>query len=195
MAPKRSAKMVVKTTKRVVKETTSIIPIETLEQVIPIETQAENQTLKTQNAEVQVDREAEENPKTPDPQETEKLSKEEEQKSEEDKTLRGGENKDAEDLTKTEEQASKKGEKKSEVKGGKRREKRRSQHLMNDMFEKLADEAARLTTYTARKTLSSREIQGAVKLVLTGELGRHAMAEGTKAVSTYVSYGGGSSKS
>ncbi|XP_050109602.1 histone H2B.2-like [Malus sylvestris] len=68
-------------------------------------------------------------------------------------------------------------------------------NLMNDMFEKLADEAARLTTYTARKTLSSREIQGAVKLVLTGELGRHAMAEGTKAVSTYVSYGGGSSKS
>ncbi|KAM1100080.1 hypothetical protein ACFX2I_006624 [Malus domestica] len=271
MAPKRSAKMVVKTTKRVVKEMvevsvvktrrkkqqedrpletisvenndsnqtqnvevsvgkeplkTSIIPIETLEQVIPIETQAENQTLKTQNAEVQVDREAEENPTTPDPQETEKLSKEEEQKSEEDKTLRGGENKDAEDLTKTEEQASKKGEKKSEVKGGKRREKRRSRgreeyktyvykvlkqvhpgmgvsskamtvlnNLMNDMFEKLADEAARLTTYTARKTLSSREIQGAVKLVLTGELGRHAMAEGTKAVSTYVSYGGGSSKS
>ncbi|TQE13317.1 hypothetical protein C1H46_001124 [Malus baccata] len=68
-------------------------------------------------------------------------------------------------------------------------------NLMNDMFERLADEAARLTTYTARKTLSSREIQGAVKLVLTGELGRHAMAEGTKAVSTYVSYGGGSSKS
>ncbi|TQD73699.1 hypothetical protein C1H46_040772 [Malus baccata] len=93
---------------------TSIIPIETVEQVIPIETQAENQTLKTQNAEVQVDREAKENPTTPDPQETEKLSKEEEQKSEEDKTLGGGENKDAEDLTKTEEQALKKGEKKSE---------------------------------------------------------------------------------
>ncbi|PQP93990.1 histone H2B.2 [Prunus yedoensis var. nudiflora] len=60
-------------------------------------------------------------------------------------------------------------------------------NLMNDMFERLADEAARLTKYTARKTLSSREIQGAVKLVLPGELGRHAMAEGTKAVSTYAS--------
>ncbi|CAB4313299.1 unnamed protein product [Prunus armeniaca] len=64
-------------------------------------------------------------------------------------------------------------------------------NLMNDMFERLADEAARLTTYTARKTLSSREIQGAVKLVLPGELGRHAMAEGTKAVSTYVSNNNG----
>ncbi|XP_007208559.2 histone H2B.2 [Prunus persica] len=64
-------------------------------------------------------------------------------------------------------------------------------NLMNDMFERLADEAARLTKYTARKTLSSREIQAAVKLVLPGELGRHAMAEGTKAVSTYVSNNNG----
>lgn len=64
-------------------------------------------------------------------------------------------------------------------------------NLMNDMFERLADEAARLTKYTARKTLSSREIQGAVKLVLPGELGRHAMAEGTKAVSTYASNNNG----
>ncbi|KAG7037380.1 Histone H2B.2, partial [Cucurbita argyrosperma subsp. argyrosperma] len=38
------------------------------------------------------------------------------------------------------------------------------------------------------QTLSSREIQGAVKLVFPGELGKHAVAEGTKAVSTYVSY-------
>ncbi|KAM1473602.1 hypothetical protein ACFX2I_029713 [Malus domestica] len=38
--------------------------------VIPIETQAENQTLKTQSANVQADKEAEENPtKTPDPHE------------------------------------------------------------------------------------------------------------------------------
>ncbi|CAK9312022.1 unnamed protein product [Citrullus colocynthis] len=37
-------------------------------------------------------------------------------------------------------------------------------------------------------TLSSREIQGAVRLVLPGELGKHAIAEGTKAVSNYVSY-------
>ncbi|BFG34560.1 hypothetical protein CerSpe_208340 [Prunus speciosa] len=64
-------------------------------------------------------------------------------------------------------------------------------NLMNDMFERLANEAARLTKYTARKTLSSREIQGAVKLVLPGELGRHAMAEGTKAVSTYASNNNG----
>lgn len=67
-------------------------------------------------------------------------------------------------------------------------------NYMNDMFERLADEAAKLTMYTARKTLSSREIQAAVKLVLPGELGKHAMAEGTKAVSNYLSKNAGGSK-
>ncbi|XP_022969528.1 histone H2B, gonadal-like isoform X1 [Cucurbita maxima] len=61
-------------------------------------------------------------------------------------------------------------------------------NLMNDMFERLAEEATKLSKYTGGQTLSSREIQGAVKLVFPGELGKHAVAEGTKAVSTYVSY-------
>ncbi|KAI9080209.1 hypothetical protein K1719_037887 [Acacia pycnantha] len=61
-------------------------------------------------------------------------------------------------------------------------------NLMTDMFERLADEATRLKTYTGHATLSSREIQGAVKLILPGELGKHAIAEGAKAVSNYMSY-------
>ncbi|KAJ1397772.1 Histone-fold [Sesbania bispinosa] len=61
-------------------------------------------------------------------------------------------------------------------------------NLMNDMFERLADEATKLKNYTGHMTLSSREIQGAVKLVLPGELGKHAMAEGVKAVTTYTSH-------
>ncbi|KAL8515903.1 hypothetical protein ACS0TY_014562 [Phlomoides rotata] len=61
-------------------------------------------------------------------------------------------------------------------------------NMMVDMFERLAEEAARLAKYTGRQTLSSREVQGAVKLVLPGELGKHAMSEGTKAVNHYVSY-------
>ncbi|KAL2541062.1 Histone H2B.2 [Abeliophyllum distichum] len=60
-------------------------------------------------------------------------------------------------------------------------------NLMSDMFERIAYEATRLLKITGRTTLSSREIQGAVKLVLPGELGKHAIAEGTKAVSTYIS--------
>lgn len=58
--------------------------------------------------------------------------------------------------------------------------------LMNDMFEKLAAEASKLCLYTKRATMTSREIQGAVRLVLPGELGKHAIAEGTKAVTNYM---------
>lgn len=60
--------------------------------------------------------------------------------------------------------------------------------FMNDMFERIAEEAAKLSKYTGKTTLSAREIQGAVKLVLPGELQKHAMAEGTKAVSNYMDY-------
>ncbi|XP_059627008.1 uncharacterized protein LOC132269782 [Cornus florida] len=66
-------------------------------------------------------------------------------------------------------------------------------NFMTDMFERLAGEGAKLTDYSRRRTLSSREIQGAVKLVLPGELGKHAMVEGTKAVTNYLSYTGGRS--
>ncbi|KAH7690779.1 Histone H2B protein [Dioscorea alata] len=61
--------------------------------------------------------------------------------------------------------------------------------LMSDMFERIAEEAARLSKYTGKATLSSREIHGAVRLVLPGELGKHAVAEGTKAVTKYMSAG------
>lgn len=61
--------------------------------------------------------------------------------------------------------------------------------MMNDMFERIAEEAARLSKYTKRATLSSREVQAAVRLVLPGELGKHAVSEGTKAVSNYVAAG------
>lgn len=60
--------------------------------------------------------------------------------------------------------------------------------FMGDMFERIAEEAARLNDYTKRRTLSSREIEAAVRLVLPGELSRHAVAEGFKAVSNYVAY-------
>ncbi|XP_015078035.1 histone H2B.1-like [Solanum pennellii] len=59
-------------------------------------------------------------------------------------------------------------------------------NLMGDMFERIANEAAILTKYVGRTTLASVDIQDAVKLVLPGELGKHAIAEGTKAVANYV---------
>jgi len=40
----------------------------------------------------------------------------------------------------------------------------------------------------SKSTISSREIQQAVCLVLPGELAKHALAEGTKAISKYTSF-------
>ncbi|KAL2777628.1 histone H2B type 2-E1 [Daubentonia madagascariensis] len=59
--------------------------------------------------------------------------------------------------------------------------------LVNDMFERIAGEAARLAQYSGRTTLTSREVQTAVRLLLPGELAKHAVSEGTKAVTKYTS--------
>lgn len=54
-----------------------------------------------------------------------------------------------------------------------------------DLFERLASEASKLSHYSKTKTLTSREIQTAVRLILPGELSKHAVSEGTKAVTKY----------
>ena len=59
--------------------------------------------------------------------------------------------------------------------------------LINDIFEKIANESAKLVKYNKRHTLSSREVQTAVRLILPGELAKHAVSEGTKAVTKYSS--------
>ena len=51
-----------------------------------------------------------------------------------------------------------------------------------DIFERIAAESGRLARYNKRQTISSREIQTAVRLLLPGELAKHAVSEGTKAV-------------
>jgi len=59
--------------------------------------------------------------------------------------------------------------------------------FINDIFERIAGEAGRLVRYNKKSTLSSREIQTAVRLLLPGELAKHAVSEGTKAVTKYTS--------
>ncbi|XP_067883867.1 histone H2B-like [Heterodontus francisci] len=59
--------------------------------------------------------------------------------------------------------------------------------FVNDIFERIAGEASRLVHYNKRSTISSREIQTAVRLLLPGELAKHAVSEGTKAVTKYTS--------
>lgn len=68
---------------------------------------------------------------------------------------------------------------------------KRSMQIMNsfiaDIFEKIALEASKLVRYNKKHTLSSREVQTAVRLLLPGELAKHAVSEGTKAVTKYSS--------
>jgi histone H2B len=68
---------------------------------------------------------------------------------------------------------------------------KRSMSIMNsfisDVFEKISTESSKLTRYNHKHTLSSREVQTAVKLLLPGELAKHAVSEGTKAVTKYTS--------
>ena len=59
--------------------------------------------------------------------------------------------------------------------------------FINDIFEKIGSESARLSRYNKKPTVTSREIQTAVRLVLPGELAKHAVSEGTKAVTKFTS--------
>lgn len=68
---------------------------------------------------------------------------------------------------------------------------KRGMSIMNsfikDVFERIAGEAGKLSRYNKKATLSSREIQTAVRLMLPGELAKHAVSEGTKAVTKFTS--------
>ncbi|KAM5532048.1 hypothetical protein V8D89_014299 [Ganoderma adspersum] len=59
--------------------------------------------------------------------------------------------------------------------------------FVNDIFERIATEASKLSQYSKKSTISSREIQTAVRLILPGELAKHAISEGTKSVTKYSS--------
>ncbi|KAL0234548.1 hypothetical protein PCE1_001758 [Barthelona sp. PCE] len=54
--------------------------------------------------------------------------------------------------------------------------------LIDDIFERIAEEASNLCKMNKRATLGSREIQTAVRLVFPSYLARHAVTEGTQAV-------------
>ena len=59
--------------------------------------------------------------------------------------------------------------------------------FVHDVFDKVMGEAAKLTRYNKKATISSREVQTAVRLSLPGELAKHAVSEGTKAVTKFTS--------
>merc|ERR1712110_91238 len=57
--------------------------------------------------------------------------------------------------------------------------------LMNDTFDRLCTEASGLVRVSGRRTMSARSVQSAVQLLLPGELAKHAVSEGTKAVTKF----------
>jgi histone H2B len=58
--------------------------------------------------------------------------------------------------------------------------------MMSDVAERLMGEAGRLCRFGKKATLSSREIQTSCRLVLPGELAKHACSEGVKAVTRFT---------
>ena len=66
----------------------------------------------------------------------------------------------------------------------------RSMGIMNsmirDIFDRITGEASRLVHFKKGETMDSRDIQTAVRLLLPGELAKHAISEGTKAVTKYM---------
>jgi histone H2B len=63
--------------------------------------------------------------------------------------------------------------------------------FLNDQFKFLTHTAIQLAVHNNKQTVSSREIQSAVRLVLPGELAKHAVSEGTRAVTKFVCSEGG----
>jgi len=59
--------------------------------------------------------------------------------------------------------------------------------FINDIFERVCLESSKLVRYGKKRTLSSREVQTSVRLILPGELAKHAVSEGTKAVTKFTS--------
>merc|ERR1711879_42388 len=63
--------------------------------------------------------------------------------------------------------------------------------FIHDMANRIQAEAAALSEMRAKKSLTSREIQTATRLILPGELAKHAVSEGTKAVTKFNCVDGG----
>lgn len=59
--------------------------------------------------------------------------------------------------------------------------------FVHDILERIGKEAGELARVNKRHTITSREIMNAVRLLLPGELAKHAVFEGTKAVTKFTS--------
>ncbi|TNV75204.1 hypothetical protein FGO68_gene11121 [Halteria grandinella] len=54
--------------------------------------------------------------------------------------------------------------------------------FITDMFERITLQASKLVSQNKKRTLTHRDLQAALRLVLNGELTKHALSEGTKSI-------------
>ena len=59
--------------------------------------------------------------------------------------------------------------------------------IVQDLLSRLQSETYTIIEKCGKKTVTARDIQAAVRLALPGELGKHAVAEGTRAVTKFAS--------
>ncbi|XP_074854608.1 histone H2B 5-like [Carettochelys insculpta] len=59
--------------------------------------------------------------------------------------------------------------------------------FVKDIFERIVGEMSDLAHYSKCSTIISHEIQTTVLLLLLGQLAKHAVSEGTKAITKYTS--------
>jgi len=57
--------------------------------------------------------------------------------------------------------------------------------FVSDCLKRIANEAQDLSVFIKKMSITSREIQTSIRLNLPGELAKHAVSEGTKAVTKY----------
>jgi histone H2A len=58
-------------------------------------------------------------------------------------------------------------------------------NCMQDVLQRLAGESVHLLRYNGKATITTKEVQTATRLVMPGEIAKHAVSEGTKAVTRY----------
>jgi histone H2B len=58
--------------------------------------------------------------------------------------------------------------------------------VIADLLMNIMDEARKLTLFSKKSTLSSKEIESSCKLLFKGELQKHAINEGRKAITKFV---------
>lgn len=60
--------------------------------------------------------------------------------------------------------------------------------MIRDIFERMSYESNQLAQHSKKTTITAREVQTAVRLIFPGELAKHAVSEGMKAVNKYAKW-------